>query len=119
MLQLKGVPAVRVIRRESGTMKGSAAAGYVAGLVSLAALLMWQAGDLVMGSYVIGGFPGAGVGFFAVAWAALRLVTNRKFIFLVGSRNVVLRHGLANLRRHARGNAGQNASLPPRLTAVP
>ncbi len=118
LLQLKGVPAVRVIRRESGTMKGSAAAGYVAGLVSLAALLMWQAGDLVMGSYVIGGFAGAVVIFFTVAWASLRLVTNRKFISLVGSRNVVLRHGLANLRRHARGNAVQIASLALGLTAV-
>src|SRR5258708_31885849 len=118
LLQLKGVPAVRVSRRESGTMKGGAVAGYVAGLGSLAPLLMWQAGDLAMGGYVIGGLAGAVVVFFAVAWACLRLVTNRRFISLIGSRNIVLRHGLANLRRHARGNAVQIASLALGLTAV-
>src|SRR5258708_36704433 len=85
LLQLKGVPAVRVIRRESGTMKGSAAAGYVAGLASLAALLMWQAGDLVMGSYVIGGFAPPGGNFLCRGWASPRLVTHPEIIFPCGS----------------------------------
>src|SRR5260370_39812623 len=56
LLQLKGVPAVRVIRREAGTMKGGAVAGYVAGLGALPPLLMWQAGGPARGGYVIGGF---------------------------------------------------------------
>jgi len=54
--------------------------------------------------------------FFAVAWAVLRLLTHQKSISLVG--NSTLRYGLANLRRHASGNAVQIASLALGLTAV-
>src|SRR5258708_34270424 len=68
LLQLKGVPAVRVIRRESGTMKGGAVAGYVAGLGSLAPPLMWQAGDPAVGGSGVGGLPRPVVGLFAVGW---------------------------------------------------
>ncbi len=118
LLQLKGVPAVRVIRRETGDTSGAAFATYVAGAVALAALLTWQAGDFTLGAWVIGGFAVAVLVFFAAAWVFLRLVTHRKFIAFVGSRNTVLRHGLANLRRHARGNAVQIASLALGLTAV-
>jgi len=118
LLQLKGVPAVRVIRRETGDTSGAAFASYVAGALALAALLTWQAGDLTLGGFVIGGFAVAVLVFFAAAWLFLRLVTHRRFISFVGSRNTVLRHGLANLRRHARGNAVQIASLALGLTAV-
>jgi len=118
LLQLKGVPAVRVIRRETGGTSGAAFASYLAGGVALAALLMWQAGDLAMGGYVIGGFAAAVLIFFAVSWGALRLLTSRRTLSLIRGKNPVLRHGLANLRRHARGNAVQIASLALGLTAV-
>src|SRR5437899_2701226 len=49
LLQLKNVPAVRVIRREGGAPKGSALAAYALGMAVLAALLIWQAGDLTLG----------------------------------------------------------------------
>ena len=80
-----------------------------------AALLVWQAGDLKLGMTVVGGFAAAVLGFFAVAWGALRLLTHRRVTRLVSRR---LRYGLANLRRHARGNAVQVASLALGLTAV-
>ena len=118
LLQLKGVPAVRVLRRETGNASGVALASYVAGGVALAALLIWQAGDLTLGGYVIGGFAAAVLVFFVAAWAALRLLTSRRTLALIRGRNPVLRHGLANLRRHARGNAVQVASLALGLTAV-
>jgi putative ABC transport system permease protein len=116
LVQLKNVPAVRVIRRESGATKGSTLAAYAAGLVSLSALLVWQAGDLRLGLYVVGGFSAAVAVFFVFAWAALKLLTHRRLIAGVG--NSTLRYGLANLRRHARGNAVQIASLALGLTAV-
>src|SRR5207247_2814001 len=43
LLQLKNVPAVRVIRREGGAPRGSALAAYALGMAVLAALLIWQA----------------------------------------------------------------------------
>jgi putative ABC transport system permease protein len=115
LMQLKNVPALRVIRRESGAAKRGTLAAYGAGFASLAALLVWQAGDLRMGAYVVGGFAAAVLAFFAISWGALRLLTHRAVSGLFGRR---LRYGLANLRRHARGNAVQVASLALGLTAV-
>jgi putative ABC transport system permease protein len=110
LLQLKDVPALRVIRREAGAPRGGAVAAYVVGFASLSALLIWQAGDLKLGAYIVGGFAVAVLVFFAVAWAVLHGLSRLK----VRS----LRYGLANLRRHARGNAVQVASLALGLTAV-
>ena len=116
LMQLKNVPAVRVIRRESGALKGGTLAGYAAGLVTLAALLVWQAGDLKLGLTVVGGFAVAVALFFVVAWGSLKLLTGRRAVALMPTS--MLRYGLANLRRHARSNAVQIASLALGLTAV-
>jgi putative ABC transport system permease protein len=116
LIQLKNVPAVRVLRRESGAPKGGTLAAYAAGLVSLGALLVWQAGDLKLGLYVVGGFAAAVAVFFLIAWVSLKVVTSQRVISVV--RTSTLRYGLANLRRHARGNAVQIASLALGLTAV-
>ena len=112
LLQLKNVPALRVIRRESGAPKRVTLAAYAIGFAALSALLVWQAGDLKLGAYVVGGFAGAVLVFYGVAWGALALLSRLRV------RNRPLRYGLANLRRHARGNALQVASLALGLTAV-
>jgi putative ABC transport system permease protein len=118
LVQLKNVPALRVIRRESGAPKGGAIAVYAAGLASLAALLVWQAGDAKLGAVVVGGFLGAVLGFAAIAWLALRALASAPVVRRLGARSTALRYGLANLRRHTRGNAIQVASLALGLTAV-
>ena len=116
LLQLKNVPAVRVMRRESGMPKRSTVAAYVAGLGGLAALLVWQAGDIRLGGYVVGGFAVAVLVFFLVSWGTLRVITGSAWLRRIGGSS--LRYGLANLRRHAAGNAVQTASLALGLTAV-
>ncbi len=116
LLQLKNVPAVRVIRRESGAPRTGALLAYAAGLVALAGLLVWQAGDMKMGAYVVGGFAVAVLAFFALSWLVLRLITHTSFVKKIGLSS--LRYGLANLRRRAGGNAVQTASLALGLTAV-
>jgi len=118
LVQLKNVPAVRVIRRESGALRGSAIATYAAGLATLSGLLVWQAGDVRMGAYVVGGFAIAVLSFALVAWLALRLLASGPVARRVSHGSAALRYGLANLRRHARGNAIQVASLALGLTAV-
>ena len=110
LLQLKDVPALRVIRRESGAPRAGTVTAYALGFVALGALLIWQAGDVKLGLYVVGGFAAAVLVFFAAAWAVLNA--------LARLRIRSLRYGLANLRRHARGNAVQVASLALGLTAV-
>ncbi|HUQ73295.1 MAG TPA: FtsX-like permease family protein [Burkholderiales bacterium] len=112
LMQLKDVPALRVIRREAGALKRGALGAYGVGMTLLAALLVWQAGDLKLGAYVVGGFAVAVLVFFAIAWAALTALSRVK------ARSRSVRYGLANLRRHARGNAVQVASLALGLTAV-
>jgi putative ABC transport system permease protein len=118
LVQLKNVPAVRVIRREAGGAKGGTVAVYLAGLVSLSALLIWQAGDLRLGLTVVGGFGVAVALFAVVAWLGLRFLSGSFFSRKIGKQNISLRYGLANLRRHARSNAIQVASLALGLTAV-
>ena len=116
LLQLKNVPAVRVIRRESGAPQGRTIAAYAAGLLALAGLLVWQAGDVRMGAYVVGGFAVAVLAFAAISWIVLKLVTHRAVMRLV--RSSTWRYGLSQLRRHAGGNAVQTASLALGLTAM-
>jgi putative ABC transport system permease protein len=118
LVQLKNVPALRVMRREAGTPKASAAATYVIGLGLLALLLVWQAGDVQLGLTIVGGFAGAVVLYALVAWAALAVLSSGAVARRLGARSPALRYGLANLRRHARSNAIQVASLALGLTAV-
>src|SRR6185503_19573533 len=103
LLQLKNVPAVRVMRRESGAPRGGVLGAYAAGLGALAGLLIWQAGDLRLGVTVVGGFAVALAVFFVASWATLKLVTSRFVVSRI--RNKAFRYGLANLRRHSRTNA--------------
>jgi putative ABC transport system permease protein len=118
LVQLKNVPALRVMRREAGGAKRNTLAAYVLGLSALAALLIWQAGDVKLGAYVVGGFAAAVLAFAAVSWLALRALASRFVAQAIGARSAALRYGLANLRRHVRGNAIQVASLALALTAL-
>jgi putative ABC transport system permease protein len=117
LVRLKNVPALRVIRREAGP-SGAAYASYAAGSVALGALLVWQAGDLPLGAYVVGGFALAAAVFAALAWLALRALASARVSRLFSAGGSGFRYGLANLRRHARGNAVQVASLSLGLAAV-
>ncbi|MEW5863671.1 MAG: FtsX-like permease family protein [Pseudomonadota bacterium] len=126
LVQLKNVPALRVIRREAGPPRGGALAAYAAGFGAFAGLLFWQAGDAKLGATVVAGFGVAVAAFTAIAWALLRVLASapvaRRIGALAATRSgaaaSALRYGLANLRRHARGNAVQVASLALGLTVV-
>lgn len=118
LLQLKNVSAVRVIRRESGAPQGGAVFAYALGFAALVALLLWQAGDLKLGVTVVGGFSAAVLAFIGIALLALRAASSGSALRLFGARNPAVRYGLANLRRHARSNAVQVASLALGLTAI-
>ncbi len=118
LAQLRNVPALRVIRRETGAARPGALAVYGAGLAVLAALFVWQAGDATLGGYVAGGFLAAVFVYALVAWGALAALSAPAAARLLGARSTALRYGLANLRRHLRGNAVQIAALALGLTAL-
>ncbi|HUL91420.1 MAG TPA: FtsX-like permease family protein [Burkholderiales bacterium] len=113
LLQLKDVPALRVMRRDLGEVHRSAVAVYIAGLAAAFLLLRWQAGELKLAAYVFAGFLGAFVVFAAIAYAALRLAGR-----LGRAGSVSWRYGLASLMRRPRGNAVQIVAIAVGLTAV-
>ena len=104
LVQLRNVPALRVMRREVDAPRPATALSYAAALAAVGGLLVWQAGDVKLGAYVVGGFAAALIVFFAFSLVSLHLVAR-------------LRIG-RELRRHVRGNAVQTAALALGLTAL-
>lgn len=118
LMQLRNVPAIRVLRREVGLPEQATLLAYGAGLGVLGALLVWQAGDVKLGLVVLGGFAGAFVLFGVVAYATLHSLG----AVVDGAGRAVKpgmwRYGFANLRRHARSSSVQILALALGLTAV-
>jgi len=113
LLQLKAVPALRVLRREAGTPRARPLLVYAAGLTALAALLVWQTGDGRLAAYALGGF---GIAFLLFALAGLGVLhLASRFGRHAG---FAWRYGLANLRRRSRANTVQIVSLALGLTAI-
>lgn len=117
LLQLRRVPTIRVLRREFGPPGGALLGGYGLGLLALIGLMLWVAGDLVLGAWVVGGFLGALLVFALLARAAIRLAAG-----LRGGAQAAggfgWRHGLANLERHALGSVVQIVALALGLMAL-
>src|SRR5215468_2354164 len=115
LLQLKNVPALRVIRRDVGAPRQSAILAYGLGAAAMAGLLIWQAGDAKLGLIVVGGFAAGLAGFAAVAFGALHAAAAAA---AAGTGSVSWRYGLASLRRRARTNTVQIIALSLGLTAI-
>src|SRR5258705_248238 len=113
LLQLKDVPALRVIRRDVGAPRQGALAVYVVGLAAVFGLLLWQAGELKLAGYVFGGFSAAFGIFAAIGYGALQAIGR-----LGRTGSVSWRYGLANLLRRPRANAVQITAIAVGLTAI-
>jgi putative ABC transport system permease protein len=72
ILQLRNVPHNHVIRREQHAPQTLTLATYALGLLSFAALLLWQTGDLKLGLLTTAGFVGGFAAFALIAWLALK-----------------------------------------------
>jgi putative ABC transport system permease protein len=113
LLQLKAVPALRVIRRDVGAPRQSAVAAYVLGLAAAFALMWWQAGEVRLAAYVLGGFVAALCAFGALAYGALRAAGR-----LGRAGSVSWRYGLANLLRRPSANSIQIVAIAVGIAAV-
>ncbi len=113
LLQLKNVPALRVIRRDVGAPQQGALFGYALGTLTIAGLLVWQAGDVKLGLIVMGGFVIAGLVFAVVGYAALHGLSR-----FSGGGGLSWRYGLASLRRRAVANTVQILALALGLAAI-
>ena len=125
LMQLKGVPALRVIRREVGQLPASALHAWVLGALVLVGLLFWQAGDARLGAVVVGGFIFAAMLFFGAALFGLRVFSSAVSVRVLTALLVPLsvpavsvRYALNQLRRHLRANAVQLACLALALMAM-
>jgi putative ABC transport system permease protein len=114
LLRLKAVPTVRVLRREWGGVAPLSIASYLIGLGCLAGLMLWMAGDVRLGSVVLGGFLLA-VAIFSLAGQGLLTLTGRLPSHLLSGG---WRIGLANLRRHAGTTLVQVVALALGLTTL-
>ena len=74
VLQLARVPALRVIRRDVGAMKGASLAVLGAGGLGFAALLLAVSADWKLGSIAVGGFAAAAALFALLSWGAVLLL---------------------------------------------
>src|SRR6266853_1654241 len=113
LLQLKDVPALRVIRHDVGPPRQGTLAVYVVGLAAVFGLLLWQAGELKLAGYVFGGFAAAFGIFAAIGYGALQAIGR-----LGRTGSVSWRYGLANLLRRPRANAVQITAIAVGLTAI-
>ncbi|MDQ5946353.1 MAG: putative transport system permease protein, partial [Pseudomonadota bacterium] len=117
LLQLRRVPTIRVLRREFGPPGGALLGGYGVGLLALAGVMFWVAGDVTLGAWVVGGFLGALLIFSLVARGVIRLASG-----LRGGAHVAAgfgwRYGLANLERRALGSVVQIVALALGLMAL-
>lgn len=74
VLQLAQVPALRVIRRDVGSLKPASLAVLGIGVAGFAALLLAASSDLKLGGIAVGGFAGAVLVFAGLSWLAVKLL---------------------------------------------
>lgn len=113
LLQLARVPTLRVLRRELGAPQASLLGGYLFGLLLLAGLIVWVAGNLRLGLLAVAGFAGALAVFWAIARLLIAVVSRGR-----GGAGFGWRQGLASLSRHAPSAAIQVVALSIGLMAM-
>lgn len=113
LLHLRRVPTLRVLRRDIGAVPSPSVAAYGVGLSALAALILWQAGDVRLGLYVLAGGIATLVAL-ALTAAGLLAVLRR----VQGRLNGVWRLGVANMVRRARGSISQIVAFGLGLLAL-
>jgi len=102
LMRLKTVPPARVLRRDLGALPASALTVYGTALAAVTALLLWQAADVKLTAYVLGGAAGTLLLLALTAYGLVRLLS-----LLRGRVGIAWRYGLANIARRARASVAQ------------
>lgn len=106
LLGLRNASTLRVLRRDLSPAEPVGTLAFALGLAALAALILWQAGDLRLGGIALGGFAAALVVAAAAGYGLIRLVTR-----LRTAASGPWRYGLANLRRRTGASLVQIMAL--------
>jgi putative ABC transport system permease protein len=102
LLALRHVPPTRVLRHDVGRVSTGSMLTYGAAMLTMTALMAWQAHDLRLFAWVAGGTV---MTLLVLGAAALLLV--RGLQRLRGRVGIAWRFGFANIARRARGSAAQ------------
>ena len=113
LIALRKVPTLRVLRRDLGVPDSAGIAGYVLGVLALAALILWEAQDPKVGAYVLAGGVGTMLG-----CALVTLALMRAFAWTGARAGFAWRFGLANLRRRPLGTVTQVVALGVGIMAL-
>jgi len=113
LLNLRSVPALRVLRRDIGMSNTHSLTGYALGLAALSALFLWKAGDVRLGASVMGGFAAAIAVFGSLGFLLVKALSHMR-----GQTGGALRYGLASIRRRATASVVQAVALGLGLMAL-
>jgi putative ABC transport system permease protein len=113
LIRLRNASTLRVLRRDLAPTEPLSALAFLLGLAALAGLILWQAGDLRLGSIALGGFAGALVAAALAGYGLIRLVARAR-----GAASGPWRYGLANLRRRTGASLVQIMALGLGLMAM-
>lgn len=114
LLQLSAVPPITVLRRDWQGIPTLSAWAWAFGAALLAALMLWLAGELRLGLWVIGGFALAIVFFAVLGWMLLGALGRIRGL----GQHWGLRYGLASLHRRRLTSMVQVVALGLGLTAL-
>lgn len=113
LLNLRSVPALRVIRREISISNTHSLTGYVLGLTTLSGLFLWKAGDVRLGFSVMTGFIVAIVIFGLLGILFVKTISNMR-----NNTGGTWKYGLASLSRRANTSIIQIVALGLGLMAL-
>jgi putative ABC transport system permease protein len=114
LLRLKSVPTVRVLRREWGGVEPLSVTSYLLGMACLAGLMIWMAGDVRLGSVVLGGFAMAIAVYALAGQFMLKLLGRLPTHMITGGWRI----GFASLRRRSGATLVQVVALALGLTTL-
>ena len=75
LVSLRSVSTLRVLRRDLAPAEPLSLAAFALGLAALSGLIIWQAGDIKLGSIALGGFAAALLAAAVAGYGMIRLVT--------------------------------------------
>jgi putative ABC transport system permease protein len=113
LTRLTRVPTLRVLRRELAPPTRLGWAGYALGALALAGLLVWKAGDPLLGMYVGAGLAGV----LLVAWLAAWLLVHGVAALRAAAHGVWF-YGLANVTRRRQSSLLQIIAFSLGLMAL-
>lgn len=113
VLRLKEVPTLRVLRRDLGRIPPLSLSSYAFGLLAIAGLIFWQAGEVKLGMIMLGGIAATAAVLTLVSFGLIRLLK-----LLPAREGIAWRFGLNNITRRTHGSVVQVLAFGVGITVM-